>query len=59
MVIWIIGKSGSGKTFFAKKIYSLLNKRNNCFLIDGDEVENILIMICHIHYKIEKLIQKK
>lgn len=42
MVIWIIGKSGSGKTFFAKKIYSLLNKRNNCFLIDGDEIRKYL-----------------
>ena len=42
MVIWIIGKSGSGKTFFAKKIFETLNKKKKCFLIDGDDVRKYL-----------------
>ena len=42
MVIWIIGKSGSGKTFFAKKIFEILNKKKKCFLIDGDDVRKYL-----------------
>ena len=30
MVVWIIGLSGSGKTFFAKKIFeNYKNKKNN------------------------------
>ena len=38
MVIWIIGKSGAGKTFFAGKIYDLISKKNiKVFWIDGDE----------------------
>ena len=37
MVIWIIGKSGSGKSFFAKKIAKILNKKKNVFWLDGDE----------------------
>ena len=38
MVIWIIGKSGSGKTFFANKINIFLSKKNKkIFWIDGDE----------------------
>ena len=35
MVIWIIGKSGSGKSFLAKK---LQKKIKNSILVDGDEV---------------------
>ena len=37
MVIWIIGKSGAGKTFFAKKIYNFFSKKIKTFWIDGDE----------------------
>ena len=38
MVIWIIGKSGSGKSYLAKKIFSLLEKKyKKVFWIDGDE----------------------
>ena len=29
MVIWIIGKSGAGKTFFANKINIYLKKKKN------------------------------
>lgn len=36
MVIWLIGKSGAGKTFFAKKILSKIKKKK--IHIDGDEV---------------------
>ena len=39
MVIWVIGQSGSGKTFFAKKIFAKLKTRNKIH-IDGDEVRN-------------------
>ena len=37
MVVWSIGKSGSGKSFFAKKIAKILNKKKNVFWLDGDE----------------------
>jgi len=37
MVIWIIGKSGSGKTFFAKKLNNYLKKKNyKIKWFDGD-----------------------
>lgn len=42
MVIWIVGKSGSGKTFFSKKIFKILHKQKKCFLVDGDEVRKYL-----------------
>ena len=38
MVIWIIGKSGSGKTFFANKINIFLSKKKiKVFWLDGDD----------------------
>ena len=38
MVIWIIGKSGSGKTFLAKKLCEAFPKRSkNIQWIDGDK----------------------
>jgi adenylylsulfate kinase-like enzyme len=40
MVIWFIGKSGSGKSFFSKKLFFFLKKkykRKFFFLLDGDE----------------------
>lgn len=38
MVIWILGKSGVGKTFYAKKVFNHFNKKNKkIFFIDGDE----------------------
>jgi len=38
MVIWILGKSGSGKSYLAKKIFNLLEKKyKKVFWIDGDE----------------------
>lgn len=41
MVIWIIGKSGSGKTFFARKLEKLFRGKKS-FLVDGDEVRKYL-----------------
>ena len=41
MIIWIIGASGSGKTFFAKKLYKHFIKKKS-FLVDGDEVRKYL-----------------
>ena len=43
MVIWIIGLSGSGKTYLAKKIFKELTKKNKkCFLVDGDVVRKYI-----------------
>tara|TARA_B110000037_G_C17121034_1_gene505831 strand:+ start:3121 stop:3609 length:489 start_codon:yes stop_codon:yes gene_type:complete len=39
MVIWFIGLSGAGKSFFSKKIFNKINKKNKpAVLVDGDEV---------------------
>ena len=40
MVIWIIGLSGSGKTFLSKKIFKKLNGKK--ILVDGDVVRKYL-----------------
>lgn len=37
MVIWVIGLSGSGKTFLSNKLKNILNENNNVIHIDGDE----------------------
>ena len=37
MVIWIIGKSGSGKTFFAKKLKKKISN-DKIIHVDGDEI---------------------
>ena len=38
MVIWIIGKSGVGKTFLAKKIYYKIKKNfKKVIWVDGDK----------------------
>lgn len=38
MVIWIIGKSGVGKTFLSKKLYNKIKKKNKKIIwIDGDK----------------------
>ena len=42
MVIWFIGLSGSGKTFFANKIYNILKKKKKVIHIDGDEVRKYI-----------------
>ena len=42
MVIWLIGISGSGKSFYSKKIYNLIKKRKKTILIDGDEVRKYI-----------------
>tara|TARA_Y100000741_G_C17998188_1_gene454940 strand:- start:156 stop:641 length:486 start_codon:yes stop_codon:yes gene_type:complete len=43
MVIWIIGLSGSGKSFLANKIYKDLNKkRKKVICIDGDEIRKYI-----------------
>ena len=43
MVIWIIGLSGSGKSFLANKIYKNLNKkRKKVISIDGDEIRKYI-----------------
>ena len=40
MVIWFIGKSGSGKSFYGKKLLSKIRKKNKIH-IDGDDVRDI------------------
>ena len=40
MVIWIIGLSGSGKTFFATKLSKKIKKKN--IVIDGDEIRKYI-----------------
>ena len=43
MVIWIIGKSGVGKTTIGGLVYKTLKKRReNTIFLDGDEVRKIL-----------------
>ena len=42
MVIWIIGRSSSGKTFIGKKLFKVLSKKRKCFLVDGDNVRAYL-----------------
>ena len=43
MVVWIIGLSGSGKSFLANKIYKkLINKRKKVIWIDGDDVRKYI-----------------
>ena len=41
MIIWIIGKSGSGKSYYAKKILKYF-KNKKVFWLDGDEFRNFL-----------------
>ena len=40
MVIWIIGLSGSGKTYLAKKIFSKIKGKK--IIIDGDTVRKFI-----------------
>ena len=40
MVIWIIGLSGSGKTFLSKKIFKRIKGKK--ILIDGDDVRKYI-----------------
>ena len=47
MVIWLIGISGSGKTFYGKKLYSLISKKKKVIHIDGDEIRK------YINYKLK------
>ncbi len=43
MVIWIIGLSGSGKSYLANKIYKeLLKKKKKIISVDGDDVRKFL-----------------
>ena len=42
MVIWIIGLSGSGKTFYSEKICKILSKKKKVIHIDGDEVRKYI-----------------
>tara|TARA_B100001057_G_scaffold501298_1_gene623468 strand:+ start:9172 stop:9669 length:498 start_codon:yes stop_codon:yes gene_type:complete len=42
MVIWIIGRSSSGKTFIGKRLFKILSKKRKCFLVDGDNVRTYL-----------------
>jgi len=41
MVVWIIGKSGSGKTFLSKKLFSKIKNKKK-ILIDGDDVRKYI-----------------
>ena len=45
MVIWIIGLSGSGKSYLSKKIYTNINNKKK-ILLDGDEIRK------HLTYKL-------
>ena len=43
MVIWLIGLSGSGKSFYADKIFKKLKKKNRkAIVIDGDEIRKYI-----------------
>lgn len=42
MVIWIIGKSGTGKSFYAKKLSNKLKGKK--ILIDGDEIRKFAFL---------------
>lgn len=42
MVIWFIGVSGSGKSFYAKKLFSAINKKKKSIYIDGDEIRKYI-----------------
>ena len=43
MVVWLIGLSGSGKSFFAKKFVSELKKKKKKVIwIDGDNVRKFI-----------------
>ena len=43
MIIWIIGKSGSGKTYFAELLKKSLEKKYKRIIhIDGDEVRDTI-----------------
>jgi bifunctional enzyme CysN/CysC len=43
MVIWVVGLSGSGKTYFSQLLYSKLkNTYKNLFLIDGDSFRDVM-----------------
>lgn len=41
MVIWFIGLSGSGKTFYSSKLFNLLKKKK-IIKIDGDEIRKYI-----------------
>ena len=41
MVIWLIGKSGSGKTFYGKKLLTMIKKTKKIHL-DGDEIRRFI-----------------
>ena len=58
MVIWIIGLSGSGKTYISNKLNK--NKKNLKHLIglDGDEIRKYLTYDFVIIKKIEKKFKK-
>tara|TARA_B110000027_G_C16107699_1_gene296106 strand:+ start:1436 stop:1921 length:486 start_codon:yes stop_codon:yes gene_type:complete len=45
MVIWIIGLSGSGKSYLSKKIYTNISNKKK-ILLDGDEIRK------HLTYKL-------
>ncbi len=43
MVIWLIGLSGSGKSFYANKIFKKLEKKNKkAIVVDGDEIRKYI-----------------
>ena len=49
MVIWLIGKSGSGKTFFGQQLYNKIKiNYSNTVLLDGDLLRNTISKdLCH------------
>ena len=55
MVIWIIGMSGSGKSFLARKLHKRIN---NSIIVDGDEIrKKFTYDLGYSKKKIEKKIQ--
>ena len=58
MVIWIIGLSGSGKTYISNKLNKLLKKKHKTFVIDGDEIRKYLTYDLSYNQKDRKKFKK-
>lgn len=54
MIIWIIGKSGSGKTYLMKKLSKKLKNKKKIFLLDGDEFRKYISFDLRYSYKDRK-----
>ena len=59
MIIWIIGKSGSGKTYLMKKLFKKLKNKKKIFLLDGDEFRKYISFDLRYSYKDRKKNSKR